>query len=537
MDEKEGNPHEDEESPAPAPLPMPRKSRFHDSWIARHWRGDLSLGISFWVNGALVGLVLSFLAYLITPLAEKGDPSVALAYLAAFYLVFIIVQLWRIIGIWRSAQKHVSRGGQPGWAIAAKIIVIINLLQIFGTTQSTIIPVLRESYDIVRGDPGIGKHTIRQLNSTEIEFSGGIPFGAAKDLRGFLDANPGVRVIHLSSHGGRNKEAEVMRDLIRERKLTTVVTADCLSACTIVFLGGAQRYIHPQLGRLGFHRPSTPGAAEWADAIAETTISDAMKAGVSYEFIKKAYTTPNDSMWFPTTDEILASHYATGVTRGQFALSWLGKNTTREEAEDMLRKIPYFAAIEKAEPKAFDRIAKMLTAAALLGLSESAAFNAIASEAQETTLRSLPYASDEAVIAFGRFFLAQMTTLSAKDPVLCHKYLFKKGKGMKEDEIKETTNLAREGEIKIYTEVLNSRGAEPKQALTEDRIKAVNLIIFDKILKKNGSDTLNKFINFPTGLPENETCPLLVLYYDAALSLPEPLAVAWIRHQMGSSRP
>lgn len=533
MNEKEENPYEDEESSAPAPLPTPRKSRFHDSWIARHWRGDLSLGISFWVNGTLVGLLLSFLDHLTTPLAEEGDPSATLAYLAAFYLVFIIVQLWRIIGIWRSAQKHVSRGGRPFWAIAAQIIIIINLLQIFGTTQSTIIPVLRESYDIVRGDPGIGKHTIRQLNSTEIEFSGGIPFGAAKDLRGFLDANPGVRVIHLSSHGGRNKEAEVMRDLIRERKLTTVVTTDCLSACTIVFLGGAQRYIHPQVGRLGFHRPFTPGAAEWADAIAETTISDAMKVGVSYEFIKKAYTTPNDSMWFPTTDEILTSHYATDVTRGQFALSWLGKNITHEEAEDMLRKIPYFAAIEKAEPKALERIAKMLTAAALLGLPESAAFDAIASEAQDVALRSLPYASDEAAIAFGRFLLTKMTILSAKDRILCYKYLLNKQKDMKEDEIKFINEIERDGKVKLYTFVLNSRGPEPKQVLTKDRIEVIDLAVSDKILKKYGEETLNKFTNSPTGLSENETCPLFILYYDAALSLPEPQAAAWIRHYMG----
>lgn len=532
MDEKEGNPYEDEESPAPAPLPTPRKSRFHDSWIARHWRGDLSLGISFWVNGTLVGLLLSFLDHLTTPLAEKGDPSVALAYLAAFYLVFIIVQLWRIIGIWRSAQKHVSRGGRSFWAIAAQITIIINLLQIFGTTQSTIIPVLREVYDIARGDPRIGKHTIRQLNSTEIEFSGGITFGAAKDLRGFLDANPGVRVIHLSSHGGRSKEAEVMRDLIRERKLTTVVTTDCLSACTIVFLGGTQRYIHPQFGRLGFHRPSALGTAEWTGAIAETTISDAMKAGVSYEFMEKAYTTPNDSMWFPTTDEILASHYATDVTRGQFALSWLGKNITREEAEDILRNIPYLAAIKKAEPKTFERITKMLTEAALLGLPESVAFDAIASEAQETTLRYLPYASDETAIAFGHFFLVKMTRLSAKDSTLCYNYLFNKRKGIGPDEINEINDITRQEWMGLFTSILNDRGSEQKQALSKDRVESMHLAIFDIIIKKHGEKTLNKFINFPDGVPENEICPLLILYYDAALSLPEPQAAAWVRRSM-----
>ena len=67
-----------------------------------------------------------------------------------------------------------------------------------------------------------------------------------------------LKVVHLNSTGGRILEAERIGALIKGRNLSTYVPAQCLSACTIIFLSGHERFIGPS-GRLGFHQPDFPG--------------------------------------------------------------------------------------------------------------------------------------------------------------------------------------------------------------------------------------------------------------------------------------
>jgi hypothetical protein len=77
-------------------------------------------------------------------------------------------------------------------------------------------------------------------------------------LERFLNAMAGVRTVRLNSNGGRILEAHRMSDLITSRNLATFVARDCLSACTIVFLGGKERFMLPTV-RLGFHQPAFRG--------------------------------------------------------------------------------------------------------------------------------------------------------------------------------------------------------------------------------------------------------------------------------------
>ena len=81
-----------------------------------------------------------------------------------------------------------------------------------------------------------------------LDFSGGISFGTAKEFETMLKAMDNVRTVRLNSNGGRIAEAQKISDLIKARGLSTYVTHQCASACTIVFLGGKQRYLHATQG-------------------------------------------------------------------------------------------------------------------------------------------------------------------------------------------------------------------------------------------------------------------------------------------------
>ena len=76
-----------------------------------------------------------------------------------------------------------------------------------------------------------------------------------------LAASPQIHVVHLNSFGGRIGEAEKLYNTIRENNLITYVSANCMSACTVAFAGGTERWLY-QNAQLGFHAPTFPGMSE-----------------------------------------------------------------------------------------------------------------------------------------------------------------------------------------------------------------------------------------------------------------------------------
>jgi hypothetical protein len=168
--------------------------------------------------------------------------------------------------------------------------------------------------EIAAGDSALGPHQFRVLASGELlEFTGGIKFGVAKELEGFLKAMPEVKTVRLDSMGGRIREAQAMSDLIKARGLSTMVEKQCLSACTIVFLGGKDRIILSD-ARLGFHQPSYRGitSAERSRTIAieEERLQN---LGLTRAFAERANTAEPNAMWFPDHAELLREHVATQV--------------------------------------------------------------------------------------------------------------------------------------------------------------------------------------------------------------------------------
>jgi hypothetical protein len=193
------------------------------SYIGRHWRGELSLPVSYFINGFLGTIAATAIVFAISATLSEGyAPWPGFLAVVGIWGVALLVSVWQMVGIWRSADNHPNRGGRAFWAGVAKFMVIIGALQTTLTIAQNGWPQIRESFSIVAGDPSVGTFTLRLMNEgTEIEFAGGIPFGAADELARFLDDAPQVHTIHLNSHGGRIGAAEKLRNLIRERHLNT----------------------------------------------------------------------------------------------------------------------------------------------------------------------------------------------------------------------------------------------------------------------------------------------------------------------------
>jgi hypothetical protein len=133
-----------------------------------------------------------------------------------------------------------------------------------------------------------------------------------QELERFLNAMAGVRTVRLNSNGGRILEAQRMSDLITSRNLATFVARDCLSACTIVFLGGKERFMLPT-ARLGFHQPAFRGmtASDRRAAIAAEQQRLQQRFGLSAAFAARANSAPPSGMWYPDKDELMRERVVT----------------------------------------------------------------------------------------------------------------------------------------------------------------------------------------------------------------------------------
>jgi hypothetical protein len=399
------------------------------SWLARtyfgrHWRGELSLPISYWINGFLATVGLVALALFLTNIVSTDDafdPRVALAVLAAYWLSAFLVICWQLVGVWRSADRHPGRGGSKIWAGLAKLMVVLGVLRAIGTFSSQGVPQISEYTDIVfRGDPTFAQHRIRVLrDGTELEFAGGISFGVTQQLRSALDANPNVKVMHLNSNGGRVLEARRMRDLIRQRGLITVTSLECVSACTLAFLGGNERYLAPG-ARLGFHDESFPGATpDQINSFAQEDRQFMLSLGIPSDFIEHAFVTSSSAMWYPTIEELKAANVITGES-SDFAITGIND----EAAVDAILSISFYANLKEADPVEYRTFRAKLLEAVRGGLSGTEATTLIASQVTTLFGKYLPQASDALAIETGNNLAVELSTLGQEDPEACYVWMF-----------------------------------------------------------------------------------------------------------------
>lgn len=173
-----------------------------------HWAGDLTLAVSYWVNGLAALLLLSGLFALLGTIDWTESPRLAASSWSAASVLALVVGVWHLIGVWRSADKRVSRSGRAGWAAAAKLLVILGALRTVLDVGNAAGPQLAALYDLATGDRETIGHTLRVMrDGSELEISGEVGFGLTTEVEKILDAHPTVRLVHLGSKGGEPRKA------------------------------------------------------------------------------------------------------------------------------------------------------------------------------------------------------------------------------------------------------------------------------------------------------------------------------------------
>ena len=162
-----------------------RPHRFNN-FIAMNWRGEFSLGTTYWLFGFLGNLFAGVLAVALAAAFQSGSGYQPKAIFAMIFLVWVgigAVAIWQSVGVWRSASRHINArallGKKSPWAGLAKVAVSIGVLRLAGTFLSSGWPQLLETGRMsFLDDPDIPAYSIRVMrNGTEAEIAGGFKFG------------------------------------------------------------------------------------------------------------------------------------------------------------------------------------------------------------------------------------------------------------------------------------------------------------------------------------------------------------------------
>lgn len=272
------------------------------NYLVRNWRGELSLAKTFWVNFFFINWILG-LANNWLELNQYSEVSPILYFriLVLTLLIQIPIWLWQIVGLWRASQKHIVQTGHFLWARIAQGIVVFACIY-----NLAVFPALIEFGKISLGLDEIKEYTIILTdNESEIILEGDIAFGIADKFKRKLLGAPKVWLVHLNSEGGYAQEGKKVHDLLKENQLSTYTQTGCYSACVHAFIAGKERILH-EGALLGFHHSSFPGLPyKWLKDEDEKTKQDYLDAGISKEFIEKAFSFSGEEMWFPSLQELI----------------------------------------------------------------------------------------------------------------------------------------------------------------------------------------------------------------------------------------
>ena len=303
-------------APPPESDQWPKASTGLVSYIANHWRGDLSLAKSYWLNTFLLSLPITMMFSSLEELAQvvRTMEETALFFwlLAALTVFAVPFTVWQLIGTWRSATKRTMNTGKSGWSSVAKVVMVLGWLQ-FGGGLAQIAdewPVYRELGRYTLGLDPVGDYSVTVIDGgSGIAVRGAMARGVVDDVRAALTRTQEPIYVELDSQGGRIGVGDSLNRLIRERGLATLVRGQCYSACSLAFLGGQGRILGED-GVIGFHQaassledsPSVRVMEGSADELQRTVMRE---AGVRAWFIDEAMATPSERMWTPSR-EVLA---------------------------------------------------------------------------------------------------------------------------------------------------------------------------------------------------------------------------------------
>ncbi|RZJ10265.1 MAG: hypothetical protein EOP39_09135 [Rubrivivax sp.] len=334
-------------------------------YLTRHWRGELSLVRSYWVNNMLLATPLAFgLTGLMSWISVKGDSLQVSAIVLLLGLPLLMgLDFWCIVGAWRAAGNYLREQGSKLWGWLARVTLALGALQLAASVLFGVLPNLGDYWQMARGIDPIGHATFSlSADGRSMRLDGTIGMGDAARMQALLasEAASGVRRVELVSPGGRLQEAERMAGTLKPRGHEVRVVGTCASACTIVFLAGKTRQLTSG-ARLGFHRASTGTYNPVFERLANQHLATTYRSlGLPQPLIDKTLDTPSATMWFAPREDLLAHALIAPMPQTLAIPLPHGDKATLADFDDALRMHPVWEALEQRKAGLIEAVARQM---------------------------------------------------------------------------------------------------------------------------------------------------------------------------------
>jgi hypothetical protein len=283
-------------------------------YIGRHWRGELSLPQSYWVNGVLIGLPFNVYFRVLSAVFAATPPESPSTYVYYFMLPFLAYQpiaVWQGVGIWRSAGRRIAEG-KRGWSWVARIVVLGNvavLLAAFYNYGRLNYALLNLSLEERAARYEVLSH------GNYVVFHGEITVAAADKLAPLLEASKTRRLVINGSNGGFIRPTLRLAKIIHDRKLMVVAIGECDSACTALLAAAPDRAIS-SITIIGLHRGSIAGVSDPGEAMSGWSKIEAYykAAGMTPQLIARMRAHSGERDFYePTMREMIAGGFLTEI--------------------------------------------------------------------------------------------------------------------------------------------------------------------------------------------------------------------------------
>ncbi|MBT3923727.1 MAG: hypothetical protein HOF21_14250 [Nitrospina sp.] len=289
-----------------------------NNFFKRYWKGDVSLPISYWIvswGTLFVILIISILYERFLDTLETFNPMAIFVSATTLCSLVIAISFWQVIGVLRSSLNHINNPKKLKiWGYLAIAFILLGVVKNYDIFRTTVIPSMISLYKIaIQSDPDIPSYKVTVIeNGKELLIRGGIKHGLLNDLERALILAPSITTINLDSLGGRFGVAMDLYNVISSKGLDTVTNQNCLSACTMVFAAGKNRWIGIN-GRLGFHSGSFEGLSEKEvnEENRDNILKISREKNIPLGFFNKGDRVSSKEMWYPTPDELYENNFIT----------------------------------------------------------------------------------------------------------------------------------------------------------------------------------------------------------------------------------
>ena len=403
------------------------------TYLRRHWRGELSLSQSFWVNFILLDLLLQLVGtWSPAGIINVHPKTAALAFLVLVLVWSLVICPWQFVGIWRASRSHLIETGRSFWARGTQLSVILALLLIVVSLYSRW-PGYKDLFKMVFIKDPIADYTVSLVQEdTLIHVVGSFGFGVVDEVAVLLDKNPQITGIILNSSGGRLYEGREFAGLIMEKGLDTYCLQGCYSACATAFIGGRKRYLASG-ANLGFHAygVSTATLRSFVDIEGEQQkdLQIYRQQGVSQDFLDRLFSTAShDDLWLPNPEELLAANVVHSVVVGADIAPALFR-ISGDQIDRALLSIPVFLTIQEYEPEIYAAIRAAFAQQIEKGMEPMAIQQTIGRYVEQVAVAGLGRAGDEAVVRYTGAFVELLSYLEQEDPHICRQNILPRADG------------------------------------------------------------------------------------------------------------